>query len=117
MDQRFPRAEKLKRRTLIKALFSRGAAKTVYPLRLIYLPIEEPVHKMGVSVPKRKFKKAVDRNRIKRQIREAYRLNKEEMTPFSSHYALLFIYLSKEKMDFVAIQSAMQDLLRQLTKL
>lgn len=117
MKQRFPKTEKLKRRTHIESLFTEGKAKTAYPLRVVYLPIDESVHKMGVSVPKRKFKKAVDRNRIKRQIREAYRLNKEKISTLSSHYALLFIYLGKEEKGFVEIQKAMQALLLQVSKL
>ena len=75
----YSKDEKLKKRKLIKELFDNGKAATVFPLRVIYLKKDHngnfPVQ-TGVSVSKRNFKRAVDRNRIKRLMREAYRLNK-----------------------------------------
>lgn len=71
--------EKLKSRKLIEHLFSEGKRVKSFPLQLIYLQIshdsEFPI-KVGFSVPKRVVKLAVDRNRIKRMMREVYRLNK-----------------------------------------
>ena len=72
--------ERLKSRKLIGELYTRGQAVKAYPLRMVYLQIEHhsdfPV-KAAVSVPKRNFKKAVDRNRLKRLLRETYRSEKE----------------------------------------
>lgn len=77
MDVRFPKSEKLKKEKVIKQLFSKGKSVYKYPFKLLWLPnavAEEQTNpQVLVSVPKRAFKKAVDRNRIKRQIKEAYR--------------------------------------------
>ncbi|MDQ1098062.1 MULTISPECIES: ribonuclease P protein component [Chryseobacterium] len=76
----YPRTEKLKRNTEISLLFEKGRWKTHGSLRIIVLknkpsaPVEQA--KFGVSVSKKYFKKAVYRNRIKRLLRECYRLNK-----------------------------------------
>lgn len=77
----YPRAEKLKKNTEIGLLFEKGKWRTSGNLRIIILkdkpnlPVEEA--KFGVSVSKRYFKRAVHRNRIKRLLRECYRLNKD----------------------------------------
>lgn len=64
---------------MIEKMFAGGSRSfSVFPLRVVYLPVEEleaPVSIL-VSVSKRRFKRAVKRNRVKRQIREAYRMNK-----------------------------------------
>lgn len=79
-NSRYPRAEKLKQKTEISLLFEKGKWKTNGNLRIIILknkptaPIETT--KFAVSVSKRYFKKAVHRNRVKRLLRECYRLNK-----------------------------------------
>lgn len=80
-DFKYPRAEKLKKNTEITLLFEKGKWKTHGNLRIIVLknrtatPVDDT--KFAVSVSKRYFKKAVHRNRIKRLLRECYRLNKE----------------------------------------
>ena len=67
---------------------------------------------MGVSVCKRYFKKAVDRNRIKRLIREAFRLNKEEyFNNIPTSYALMILYIGKDTADFDLINSKTKLLL------
>ena len=75
----FPKKEKLCGEIRIGRLFAEGEAFIAYPLRVVYKFSEEREDsgvKILISVPKKKIKKAVHRNRIKRQIREAYRLNK-----------------------------------------
>ncbi len=75
----YSRAKKLKQKKDISLLFEKGKWKTVGPLRIIHIAQEEnSIGKFGVSVSKRHFKKATDRNRIKRLLREAYRLNRNE---------------------------------------
>jgi ribonuclease P protein component len=83
MDFSYPVSEKLKSKKIIDLLFSEGKSVSKYPLRLVYIThdYEENVPlKMGVSVSKKHFKKAVDRNYFKRVLRECYRLNKSILT-------------------------------------
>ncbi|WP_317045208.1 ribonuclease P protein component [Formosa algae] len=80
MKHTYGKTEKLKSKITIEKLFTEGKSVSAYPLRLVYLKtsFEDNVTiKAGVSVSKRNFKLAVDRNRIKRLLREAYRLNKK----------------------------------------
>ncbi|MDR3026778.1 ribonuclease P protein component [Chryseobacterium sp.] len=80
-NSKYPRAEKLKKNTEISLLFEKGKWRTSGNLRIIILkdkpnlPVE--ASRFGVSVSKRYFKRAVHRNRIKRLLRECYRLNKD----------------------------------------
>lgn len=116
MDNSFGKSEKLKRRNHITALFAEGKSLKSYPIKLIYHPLEgETQHKVGVSVPKRRFRHAVDRNRLKRLMREAYRLNKT-MMPTDKTYALMWIYLGDKKVDFAQVSKSVISILTQLTK-
>ena len=97
----YPRAEKLKQKKEIGQLFELGTWKTYNNLRVIFLDTanENPLPvKVGVSVSKRNFKKAVDRNRIKRLMRECYRLNKETFnSSFGENTLAMFFWVNKEK--------------------
>lgn len=116
-DQRFGKAEKLKLRSQINRLFAEGKTLKSFPVKLLYLPLSEAdTHKVGVSVPKRSFKKAVDRNHLKRLLRESYRLNKHLLQDTSVHYGMMFIYMSKEKQNFHAIFTQVEKLLNQLAE-
>ncbi len=115
MQFTYSKQEKLKKRKLIKILFEKGKASTVYPLRVIYLKNEHsgkyPVQ-ASVSVSKRNFKRAVDRNRIKRLMREAYRLNKHILyNNLDEKYIMMYIYLAKEEEPFQVIEKKMQELM------
>lgn len=105
-DFRFPRAEKLKHKREIDLLFAKGKWISCGNLRIISINLEKKPQedfavsnqKFGVSVSKRYFKKAVDRNKIKRLLREAYRLNKETFTEvFGSQTIAMIFWVSKEK--------------------
>ncbi|TRZ46075.1 ribonuclease P protein component [Robertkochia solimangrovi] len=115
-DQTYPKTEKLKSRKLIDKLFSEGRSVSKFPLRLVYLQTELPedtIVQVAVSVSKRNFKKAVDRNRIKRLIREAYRLNKDKIKPhLETPHAFMFLYTSKEITDFHTLEKSMKKLLK-----
>jgi ribonuclease P protein component len=73
---KFPKAEKLTGKKKIEELFQNGSSIFLHPFLVKYVSSEEEIHRVLISVPKKKFKRAVDRNLIKRRIREAYRLNK-----------------------------------------
>lgn len=94
----FHKQEKLKSRKQIAALFEQGHSVSHYPLKLVYLPTTtKTVTQAGVTVPKRRFKLAVTRNRIKRLMREAYRHRKSLFfNNNTTAYAFLFLYIGKE---------------------
>ena len=83
----FPKSERLCSRKAIEALFASGNRSfTAFPLRVVYRPAGET--QLLISVSKRHFKHAVDRNRAKRQIREAWRLNRDILTAATSDDSL-----------------------------
>ncbi len=112
MKLKYGKKDKLKSKKLIEQLFSEGKAVTAYPLRLIYLKTEfddDTVLKTGVSVSKRLHKTAVARNRIKRLLREAYRLNKPlYFNNTSTSYAFMILYLSKDGTTFDKVNNSMK---------
>jgi len=112
--------ERLKSRKLINQLFDSGQSIFSHPIKLIFLELPEldtPV-KIAVSVPKRTFKLAVERNAIKRRIREAYRLNKpgliNKIFKANRHIIIMFIFVGKVHEDYSVIDSAMKKLLARL---
>ncbi|MFD2551492.1 ribonuclease P protein component [Bizionia sediminis] len=115
MDRRFNKHEKLKSKKLINKLFTEGQTVSAYPLRLVYLPTSlneanTPV-KTGVSVSKRYFKKAVQRIRIKRLMREAYRLNKSTyFNNLTTPHAFMILYIGNKKPTYLQMEQAMNKL-------
>lgn len=111
----FKKKDKLKSQKLIEKLFDEGKSVTVFPLRMLYLKTiheDGTIIKTGVSVSKRNFKKAVDRNRIKRLLREAFRLNKPEyFNNITTSYALMILYIGRDQTDFDTINSNIKILL------
>lgn len=107
----FNKNEKLKSKKLIDEIFTDGKSISVYPLRLVYLPkvFDEPVKaKTGVSVSKRHFKTAINRNRIKRLLREVYRLNKSNyFNNLPTQYAFMILYIGKEVPTYKKIETQM----------
>ena len=116
----YNKAEKLKSNKLINALFVNGKSISVYHLRLVFLEttFSEPVKlKTGVSVPKRNFKKAVDRIRIKRLMREAYRLNKSELfNNITTQYAFMILYIGNDKPTLTELETRMKLLFEKFNK-
>lgn len=114
MSLKYGKKDKLKSKKTIERLFNEGRSITVYPLRLVYLETEfndSSILKTGVSVSKKHHKTAVSRNRIKRLLREAYRLNKQKFFNNSStSYAFMILYLRKEGTNSADINSAMKML-------
>ncbi|WP_203256587.1 ribonuclease P protein component [Hyunsoonleella ulvae] len=110
----YSKQEKLKSKKLIEQLFAEGQSVSAFPLRLVYLGTtfdDAVIAKTGVSVSKRHFKKAVDRNRIKRLLREAYRLNKASFfNNLSTQYAFMILYIGKEKPTYTQVENSMKRL-------
>ena len=104
MNFTYPKAEKLKSKTAIDLLFSKGKSVSKYPLRLVYIAGdfgENTSIKMGVSVSKKNFKNAVDRNYFKRVLRETYRLNKHLLLDnMTQPYAIMFLYQTKDLLSY-----------------
>ncbi len=108
---------KLKSDKTIKLLFSKGSSIFLHPIKIVYLidGTNKDVPKVLFSVSKRNFKKSVDRHKIIRHLREAYRLEKEMLltTPQISNLALVFV--SKEQLDFFSLQKKLKLALKRLT--
>lgn len=109
MNFTYPKNERLKSKTTIGLLFSEGKSVSKYPLRLVYRQAEadsEEKIKIGVSVSKKYFKRAVDRNYFKRVLRETYRLNKHLLWEnVQQPYSLMFFYQTKDKLSYEEINT------------
>lgn len=118
MKNTFHRDEKLRSKKSIEELYQNGQSFICYPLRFVYnwspLPgLETKQVKVLISVPKRNFKKAVDRNLLKRRIREAYRLQKNGFyqqinTKLNISLSIGIHYVGKEIMFFDQIRESMK---------
>ncbi|XCF06467.1 ribonuclease P protein component [Tamlana crocina] len=110
----YGKKEKLKSKKLIDQLFTEGKSVSAFPLRLVYLGTtfdDDVMAKTGVSVSKRNFKTAVARNRIKRFLREAYRLNKGQyFNNLTTPHAFMILYIGKEKPSFDQVEKRMNQL-------
>lgn len=143
---KFSKQERLCSLTAIGELFSKGNSFFVFPLKVVFLidddsgpigladeestikqdsfqhkessPKEGIVCKVLFSVPKKQFRHAVDRNRIKRQLREAFRLQKHEMIEHfkadKKQISLAFVYTSKGKVPFSTLSDALNNSLRKI---
>jgi ribonuclease P protein component len=115
-----PKTERLKSRKLIEKLFAEGQSFAVYPLRLVYLRTELPEGsgplQTAFSVSKKNFRSAVSRNRIRRQMREAYRLKKEPLDHSPGPFAWIILYVAKEPLPYRQIESAMESLIKKFLK-
>jgi ribonuclease P protein component len=125
MDDRratLPKSERLSWKRHVDALFANGSSFVAYPLRVIYFPVRNDKQDTRVSVlihtPKKKLKHAVDRNFVKRRIRENYRLRKHILTDAFTDDGLsllvAFLYLDNRKSAFATIGRAMEKALSTL---
>ena len=133
-DERLRKEERLCSKKLIDTLFGTGGshAMTAYPLKAVYRLIDskretsvskemvmESKVQVLVSVPKKHFKRAVKRNRVKRQVREAYRKHKSYVTLrvnelTDKQLLIAFIWLSNELIDSVTIEQRVSNLLQRI---
>jgi ribonuclease P protein component len=118
--QKFTKSERLCSKILIDQLFEKGSSFKNFPFKVIWLETPEVTEPLQVviSVPKRVFKRAVDRNKVKRRIREAYRKNKILVTAQlkNKKVILMLMYTTNIILDYKAIEVKLIEGLEQLNK-
>lgn len=120
----FKKAEKLCSKKDIELLYKSGSSKTFYPLKFFWklnkFENNYPARVL-ITVPKRLYKRAVDRNLMKRRIREAYRLAKPnlytELTKKAIQLDVLIMYVGKEKEEFIVVQKSLETGLIKLNEM
>ena len=119
-NNKFTKSERLSRKSVVERLYAEGRSVAAFPLRAVYLPLEpeegEPSASVLVSVSKKRFRHAVDRNLVKRRLREAYRLNKhpfvEALQQKECRMAVAILYLDKQHHSFSHLQARLKKLLQ-----
>ncbi|HYK44302.1 MAG TPA: ribonuclease P protein component [Parafilimonas sp.] len=118
----YSKTEKLKSRKQTEELFNKGKSFTIFPLRVVYLQVEqqEGPAKAGVGVSSRNFAKAVQRNRIKRLLREGYRTEKiplyHHLQNTGRHLTLFLLYIDKQMPEYVLVKEKMRLVIQRLIK-
>lgn len=119
--QTFTKTERLSSKLLIDKLVEKGKSFNNSPFKFVWIELEEsttPVQFL-ISVPKRNFKRAVDRNKLKRRTREAYRKNKADLLikPLAQKkICLMLVYIAKEKLEYIEIEQKVKEGLQRLVK-
>jgi len=120
MNYRLQKNERLHSKKSIKELFDKGSSFFLYPFKVIHLTLDgasTETNQVLFSVSKRKIKKAVHRNYIKRRIKEAYRLNKSLVASSVIKNNIALIYVASELEDFNTIQNKVQRILKKIADL
>lgn len=120
MNQKLSKNERLHSKKSIKELFDKGSSFFLYPFKVLYLdlPLEQiETNQVLFSVSKKKIKKAVDRNQVKRRIKEAYRLNKHLLANAEVKKNISLIYVSSDIPSFKKIEPVIQKILVRLDHL
>lgn len=115
-----PKSERLCSEKLIQKIFKDGETAFVYPFRAVFIVLDNSGQPFQVlfSTSRKKHKNAVDRNRIKRLMREAYRyeISTYKQKPLKKHYAVAFIYVADTVLDFAVFQRSMQKILQKIVR-
>ena len=121
MDTRLTREERLRGKSAIDRLFSEGRSLAVFPLRAVYAVVsvpDMPEISLLVSVSKKRFKRAVKRNKVKRLIKETFRLKKniavEKLKEDGKQIHLAILYLDKEIPPYRTFDTRMEELLKRV---
>lgn len=119
---KFGKNEKLKSRKKIEGLFKTGKSFSLFPFRVVYLfTDDEQSLQAGFSVSTRNFKKAVDRNRVKRLMRESYRLQKRLLTDTlfaaNKQLSVFFIFTGNEVPDYQLVFEKMTAVIKRFQKI
>lgn len=115
----FPKQEKICSKITFQTLLNDNRSMFCYPFKCYYkiseINSENICNSFAVTIPKRLFKHAVDRNLLKRRTREAYRLQKKRLIPISNEkkltFALLFVYVAKERIDYATIEESVSKII------
>jgi ribonuclease P protein component len=121
--QTFSKDERLCSEVLFSELLEKGSSFFVHPFKVVWLKTEHPGKspvQLAISVPKKKFKRAVQRNRVKRLIREAYRKNKQELYSALAENELkltvLVVYTAATEPPYSEVESKIKLILQRLVK-
>ncbi len=121
-SQSFSKAERLNSKKLMDELFNKGSSFVLYPFRIFWMKHEQTVPskvQVLISVPKKNFPLAVDRNRIKRLMREAYRKNKlplhDAINDIEKNIAVAFLFTDRKLPEYKLVEEKMIAVLNQLS--
>jgi ribonuclease P protein component len=118
----YNKKEKLKSRKQLEQLFIAGTTFIIFPVKVIYKEVEaqDSILKTGVGTSRKNFKKAVERNRIKRLLRETYRTEKPVLLNYlqqnKKQIALFFLYIDKSLPEYNLLKQKMQQAIEKLIK-
>lgn len=116
----FGKKEKLCSQTVIESLFAKGISFKVFPIRVLAIRVEkaEANAQVLISVPKKRVRSSPGRNRIKRLIRETYRLNKPDLLDKwkqeEKFFAIAFVFLTSEAPEYDALNKVMKEVIAKL---
>ncbi len=121
---KFAKKERISGTKRVESLFVKGNSFMAYPFRVVWLKGDAASATMAsvlVSIPKKRLRRAVDRNRMKRLAREAYRLHKPQLKEVlkedALHLEVAFIYVGNEPSDFLTIQKGIVKAIRELGRI